>query len=271
MTSIKATGARERTSESGHWYTRDGKPMYEVPNVSSGGMRPTTIRDARKLNLVPSATTIMKGEAKPQLINWLVQQGMMACLTLPRLPGEDDTKFIERALDDSKQQVYKAAERGQYLHGLMESWLRHGNSPSVSEQDLCYVRPAVEYIYQTFPGYTWDPESSFAWHDTQGQWYGGKRDLCGTHPTNHPVVVDYKCKDFVKDSKKQLAWNEHVTQLAAYGMPYGREFTALNLFVSTNEANVGHFVPVSWSQPEIVDGRRAFLALLDLWYARNDL
>ncbi len=270
MTSIKATGIRERTSEGGHWYTRDGKPMYEVPNASSGGMRPTTIRDARKLGLVPSATTIMKGEAKPQLINWLVQQGMMACLTLPRLPGEDDTKFIERALDDSKQQVYKAAERGTYLHGLMESWLRNGNGPNVNEADLCYVRPAVEYIYATFPGYTWDPESSFAWYDNQGQWYGGKRDLCGTHPTNRPVVVDYKMKEFLaKDTKKILAYDEHVTQLAAYGMPYMREFTAVNIFVSRSEC--GTFTPVTWTQADIKSGWNAFQALLSLWYARNTL
>ncbi len=270
MTSIKATGIRERTSEGGHWYTRDGKPMYEVPNVSSGGMRPTTIRDARKLGLVPSATTIMKGEAKPQLVNWLVQQGMMACLTLPRLPGEDDTKFIERALDDSKQQVYKAAERGQYLHGLMESWLRSGYAPKTDEVDLAYVRPAVDYIYTTFPGYTWEPESSFAWYDDSGQWYGGKRDLCGTHPTNRPVVIDYKMKEFLaKDVKKILAYDEHVTQLAAYGAPYMREFTAVNIFVSRSEC--GTFTPVTWSQADIKSGGDAFRALLSLWYARNNL
>ena len=35
-----------------HWYSRDGRPAYEVESAK-GMMRPTTLRDARKLGLVP--------------------------------------------------------------------------------------------------------------------------------------------------------------------------------------------------------------------------
>jgi hypothetical protein len=272
MTSITATRSDSYAKEGGHWYTKTGKPMYEVPNASNPGtMRPTTIRDARKLDLVPSATTIMKLEAKPQLVNWLVQQGMLACLTLPRNPGEDDTQFIKRALDDSKQQVYKAAERGTFLHGLIEAYFKR-DTVVASPEDMAWVKPAIDWIEENFQGYKWSAESSFAWA-IGGNWYGGKRDLVGTHESGPPVVIDYKCKDFAKGSEKKLAYDEHVTQLAAYGDPLmngnWQEFRAVNLFVSTKEC--GHFVPVEWEWSDIEDGQRAFECLANLWYVRNRL
>ena len=39
-------------TESGHWYQADGTPAYEIKKPG-GGMRPATLRDARKLGLLP--------------------------------------------------------------------------------------------------------------------------------------------------------------------------------------------------------------------------
>ena len=43
-------------AESTHWYDKEGNPAYEV-EAKKGGMRPTTLRDARVLDLVPSVTS----------------------------------------------------------------------------------------------------------------------------------------------------------------------------------------------------------------------
>ncbi len=51
-------------SKSQHWYDRDGKAVFEVPKAKGGGTRPTTIADARKLNLYPSVTTVLSVLAK---------------------------------------------------------------------------------------------------------------------------------------------------------------------------------------------------------------
>ncbi len=64
-----------RASESNHWYTRDGVPMYTV-EAKKGGQRNTTLRDARTMNLVPSVTTILNIAAKPALLAWMQQQVM---------------------------------------------------------------------------------------------------------------------------------------------------------------------------------------------------
>jgi len=59
-----------RSAESVHWYRADdGKPQYTVP-AKDGSLRPTTLRDARKMNLLPSVTTVMKIAAKPAINVW---------------------------------------------------------------------------------------------------------------------------------------------------------------------------------------------------------
>ena len=72
-----------RSAESVHWYQHNGAPQYTV-KAKDGSDRPTTLRDARKLNLVPSVTTILKIAAKPGLEAWKLNQMLLAALTLPK-------------------------------------------------------------------------------------------------------------------------------------------------------------------------------------------
>jgi hypothetical protein len=44
--------------ENAHWYRRDGEPLHSVPSAK-GEPRPTTLRDARKLGLLPSVTNVL--------------------------------------------------------------------------------------------------------------------------------------------------------------------------------------------------------------------
>ncbi len=44
---------KEKAQENGHWYTKDGTPAYTT--IGKTGERATTLRDARKLGLLPSA------------------------------------------------------------------------------------------------------------------------------------------------------------------------------------------------------------------------
>jgi hypothetical protein len=95
--------------------------MYTV-KAKDGTDRPTTLRDARKLNLVPSVTTIMSVAAKPGLEAWKMNQMMMAALTLPRAPDEPEADFIDRIQKDAKEQAKMAAERGTAIHEALEKF-----------------------------------------------------------------------------------------------------------------------------------------------------
>ena len=101
---------KQKNSESSHWYTKKGESAYQVQGKT--GLRATTLRDARKLDLVPSVTTILGVVAKPALTTWLQTQVLLSALTLPRQPDEPEKDWLERVMADSKVQGNEAAKRG---------------------------------------------------------------------------------------------------------------------------------------------------------------
>ena len=169
-----------------HYYDRNGKPCYTVIG-KNGKERDTTLADARRLSLVPSVTTVLDVLNKPALGDWKVKQGIMAALTLPRLDGEDDERFISRVVNDSKQQAIQAAEEGNRIHAAIEGWFESGE---YSFDYQWHIDAVLELLRETFPDVTdWVSEASFA----SPLGYGGKVDL---HSPSTGIVVDFKTKDF---------------------------------------------------------------------------
>lgn len=249
-------------TQAGHWYARDGSPAYTVTG-KNGKVRAATLRDARELDLVPSVTAILKLEAAPALENWRVMQALLSAMTLPRIEGESEDSFMRRALDDSRQQAIKAAERGTYLHGLLEK-VMVTRATMMSSEDAAIIMPVVNWLDVNFSGYSWSPERSFACEHG----FGGKLDLHGTSGET-TVILDYKFKADIIPGKT-LAYDNHSTQLAAYAnglnCPRAR---CVNLFISSTEPGV--IVPVEWESADIEQGWKAFECLLALWKCRRKL
>jgi hypothetical protein len=189
----------------GHWYTRDGTPAY----TTNG--RDTTLRDARKLQLVPSVTTFLNVLAKPALTAWLVNQGIMAALTMPRVDGESERTYIARILSDSKAQSLAAAQEGSRIHDAIECSFKGRVYP---DKYIKHVVAAREAIAKQYPQVDdWVSEASFA-HPLG---FGGKCDL---HSPSTGIIVDYKTKDGDFSDGKKLAYDQHY-QLAAYQVGLG--------------------------------------------------
>jgi hypothetical protein len=87
-------------------------PLIMSVPAASGELRPTTLRDARKLGLVPSVTNILGVIAKPELMAWMQEQAVMAALTLPRIAGETEDSFAKRVVADSQSTRDNAADFG---------------------------------------------------------------------------------------------------------------------------------------------------------------
>ena len=246
-----------RPSEAQHWYTKDGKPAYEV-QAANGTMRPTTLRDARKLGLLPSVTTIIRTAAAPGLERWKQEQVLLAALTLPAQASDETTAaYTARIIRDSQEQGKKAAERGTAIHAAVQG-AYEGAQPSV--EYTAHVTATMSKVKEVY-GRTarWQAESSFA-HPSG---FGGKVDL------NCPgVVIDFKTKEFGADSTKRLAWDEHRMQLAAcrkgLGMPTAH---CANVFISVSEP--GLVVVHVWPEDELQEAWRMFAALLAYWQAKN--
>ena len=97
------------TSESGHWYSLEGEPMYTIIGAN-GKERNTTLRDAKSIGLVPSVTTILSMVAKPALENWKITQAIKSAVTLDIGDEESMDSFVYRCKSNAKQIGSKAAK-----------------------------------------------------------------------------------------------------------------------------------------------------------------
>jgi hypothetical protein len=248
------------TSEAGHWYTLDGDPAYTIMG-KNGQERNTTLRDARKLNLVPSVTTIIRVASAPGLERWKQEQVLLAALTLPRQEGEAESDWINRIMEDSKETGRKAADRGTAIHAAIQ---QHYDGQTYEIEFEPYVRATTAALASHFNDWAWVAEASFA--DSMG--FGGKCDL-HIPESEHckGFVVDIKTKDFGPDDKI-AGFDEQLMQLAAYRMGL-QAFQArcANVFVS--RSHPGEVRVVEWSAEDLTKGWLMFKTLLDFWQVKN--
>ena len=240
-------------TEGGHYYRQDGSPAYTIIG-RNGKERPTTLRDARKENLKPSVTTVLKEAARPGLQNWLIDQTILSCLTMPRIEGEPEADYIKRLKDDSKAQSQKAAETGTRIH----AWIQKGFSGEPVEADgTLYHLSALKRLLEDVGAIKWECEKSFATPK-----FGGKADL---HSDEY--LIDIKSTD--KDLETIKTWDEHEMQLAAYEVGLGRSSRKcgiLYIHVKTAESKL-IWIP----EERLQRGWDMFRHLLDYWYSKTGL
>lgn len=251
-------------SQSAHWYacTESGafRPCHEVPK-KDGGMRATTLADARKLGLLYSVTKVCDVVRKPALENWKLQNALLAALTLPRRDGEAMDEFAYRVVEDMDQQSEKAKSFGSLLHHEIERYLAIPTSfiDWTCEKHLIAVRDWLkEHCEQVHASeiIVGDPALGVA----------GKLDLDCTLKQYGRCVVDFKTQR-VKDGKPEF-YDEWPLQIAAYRHGRQREF---NWFTPTPMRIVSVVINSDPDKPEIyahwwsdeIDYMALFRGLLD--------
>jgi len=243
-----------------HYYTYEGVPCHTVVG-SNKKTRSTSLRDARKLNLFPSATTILSLLSKDALIGYFRKQILEAAINNPFHP-EMSNKDEWCALIASKSDEHrnKAAEMGNKVHSWMESYFGEG----VVQQEE-YTSTAIGKIHHLFPDYKWQVEKTFA-HPLG---FGGSVDLHGVNNSNEWVVIDYKTKD-VEDLNKVIQYEEHKLQLSGYmvGLDLPKNTRMFNCFISVNEHSKGECVFVEHKEHEKY--RKMFCLLVEYWKLKND-
>ena len=225
-----------------------------------GGMRATTLRDARKYGWVPSVTTVMDIVGKPGLEVWKVNKAIESAMTVQRLVGETYEEHAKRILAHSKQESEQAAKRGVRIHNELELFFRKGCIHSANmgtyENDIKSICDATKAVLDVNCGEQgWIPEHSFC-HKELG--YGGKVDLYSSQ-----WVIDFKTKDSIED-KKQLAYDAMAHQLVGYARGLnGKDRRLANVFISAD--NPGHVMFHEWPQDKHELYWNVFTSALDLW------
>lgn len=253
-----------RSAESVHWYrAEDGAPQYTV-KAKDGSDRSTTLRDARKMNLVPSVTTVLKIMAKPGLDVWKNEQLLLAAMTLPRGLNEPEKDFIARVVADSKQTGKSAAEAGTRIHESIQG--HYEGKPTTQHHE--HIKGAVNALNELYGAQKWKCETSFSHAELR---FGGKCDLHrtigNTNLKEYGIVLDVKSKEFAEGDKIDT-YDEQLMQLAAYRHGLGVPFAlCANVFVSRN--NPGVVKVVEWSEEDLIRGWAMFQCLLTFWKLKN--
>ena len=251
---------KEKVQESGHWYTPQGTSAYTT--IGKTGERPTTLRDAKKLGLLPSVTTIIgvanKGEG---LQRWMQEQAILAALTLPRLEGEEEGVWLSRVMKDSKATGMEAAMRGTAIHNIIQGYFEQMYLP----EKPAYLDAIDDALKHHFGNQPWLSERSFG-HPLG---FGGKCDLMAKQINGQGTgfIVDFKTK--TTDLDKVDVYFEHELQLAAYreGLNLPNARCAI-LFVNgkTNQVKL-----VEIEEPQLQKSWECFQHLLRVYQIKNNL
>lgn len=242
----------DHAKENGHWYQKDGSPAYMIVG-KNGKERPTTLREARKLGLVPSVTTIIGCADKPQLTNWKIDQAILSALTLGRMEEETEKEYVDRIKEDAKEQAKKAAERGTQIH----AWVQDGFERILHGEAEQYFFSAQDTIIIECGDVGWICEKPFATAR-----YGGKCDL-----HNKEYLLDIKTTDKKVEDRK--LWESHFMQLAAYRKGLGILVARCGILWINSATAESRLV---WADEKELDkGWKMFSALLDYWYAKSGL
>lgn len=255
----RAVKVAKHTKESGHWYDRDGNLIEQVMKADKSGYTRTTLYHARKLDLVPGVTTIIKCADAPALNRWKEDQAILSALTLPRHDSETEQEWLIRVRQDMQESARNAAEEGTRIHAAIESAFS-GQSYSAT------YRPHVEgvrsLIDSTCGGQLseWLPEKAVV--SLHG--YATKADLHSDH-----WLIDFKGKDGDQDELDRLSvYDSHWMQLAATRAAIGNEnLRCAIVYVSRTHPGACSIVEVP--ENNLRRGLAMFRALLTYWQAKN--
>jgi hypothetical protein len=255
--------------DSSHWYSLDGKPVHTQPTKDGEGQRATTLRDARKLALLPSVTSIISILDKPQLTRWKMREVAKAAIAIPGPQGEEPVeRFADRAIEAAMSQVGEAADLGSRIHAAIENLMR-GSAEEPSKELQPYVKPVLDWMRQVgvkvthseivlvnaVHGFAGRVDALFTWGDAFGKM----------------GILDFKTKKTKPDEKVE-AYDEHTLQLAAYAAThYGAEHlqhvVAANLFISSTEP--GRLEVVKHDKEKMVAAYEAFTQMCAIWRFRK--
>ena len=245
----------------GHWYTNEGKPMHWIEGAN-GKQRDTTLRDARKLNLFPSVTTILGTIDKPALTKWKLKQVTGACYNASDTEAHslyDD--YHKAMMGEAFKPSTDARDRGSEIHDCLEALILDESRDAFDDDIKDIARVALLDVLRYCGAHRQDftPEATVV-----GDGYGGMIDL-----HNDEFLIDWKTKD-IDDIKKKMAYPEQAMQLAAYdhaledwdGMPLsGRR--CINVFIDRQEP--GKLVIYEWKPEDISLAWQKFQLLVKYW------
>jgi len=244
-------------NDSGHYYTKAGEPMHTIIGANKKE-RKTTLRDAKKLGLIPSVTTIFQILAKPELDKWKQRQVLLASMTLPRAQDESDDSWMERVMVDAFVQVDDAADLGTRVHAALEN---HLQGKPYDQSLKKYVEATVGWIKANGVSFL---EHEIRVIDAETGYAGTTDAVIKVEGREGTGILDFKTRKS-KPEYPMSPWSTEPMQIAAYG--YAKRDIGIrygvNVFISTTEE--GRVEACWYEKSQLEAEMEAFRCVVKTW------
>lgn len=240
-----------------HWYSQTGEAAHTV--IAKNGLpRDTTLADARKSNLLPSVTTVIKQTlAAPELERWKITQAIHAALTLPEIAGESLEDRVRRVREDSEAQAKAAAAHGSAVHDAFCRYLHGQDVPQEFARNVEALQAQIDSGFGLMLG---PVRTLWSEKTLVGEGYAGTADWL-IETSAGLAVVDFKGQD-VKNGKPAVR-QEYWIQLAAYAAAAGLVINLVGTIVF--DRKTGAMYPEFRTLEEIANETAIWWNLLDTW------
>lgn len=245
-----------------HWYDPEGNRAHVQPTKDGSRTRNTNIRDARKLGLFPSVTSITAILPKPQLERWAKEQVAKAAFGQRPAQGETEDLYAKRILNLAYRPTEDAADFGTRVHAAIEG---HFDGVAVPDDLLGYVQPALD----------WKERKNLEFIEREkiivSAEYGfaGQLDIAAKSPKGGKLICDWKTRKSHPDYPMK-PYDNQVLQISAYAIGYfgldavkAGEVHGCNCFISSTEK--GRFEVAGYKPEELLEAWDTFLAICELW------
>jgi len=233
-----------------------------MPLASGSGERNTTLRDARKHNLIPSVTTLLGLFAKPGLERWKQDQLIRIAHENPPLDGESFEDYADRCLVLHEKPVEDAASFGTRIHDAIEKFFE---GDPIDDELLPYVKPAFD----------WKQENQLRFIEREKtmvnleEGFAGTVDIVGLGANQEKFVIDWKTRK-TKKGVKVSSYDFQIHQIAAYAATYwgadavdAEQVHGANAYLSSTEP--GRFEVIKYSPSELKDAWGVFKSACAIW------
>ena len=264
-----------------HFYTPTGEARHFVPKKTGGGNRPTTIADARKERLLPSATTVIRIVDKPALSTWKLQQVAKAAFNHQfhaTGPPLTEKEYVDKMVLDSEEHMLKASDFGTKLHSRLEQLVSPDGTelPPSPECDAAFSA-VRDWLMSRVDEVIYAEKHVIGDAGGISLGYAGKFDLLAKIDGKR-TVVDFKTRTpYVLKSGNKLRpyWDSDCVQLAAYSTAIAQGFgtaypppRGMSLIVASDGSPL--LLEHAWPEVEMLNGLKLFTSLLTSWCLLND-
>ena len=251
------TATKNDTGKGSHWYQPDGSAMHTIIGAN-GNERNTTLRDARKLGLLPSVTTVQKDVLVNHGVDrWFKDILVKAGFTVPdAIRAQSFEDYQTRVLEDADAFGREAREFGTGVHGVIDEF-----NTTRSRNCASKYQPWLDQYVKWFEANIEEVYFSEETLVNMEVGYAGTTDLSARHKTHGDVVIDFKTQQVKKD--KPNFYKEWIYQLGAYQQCIDGQPQCLSVVINSLEPEAP--VEKLWSDAEAEMGWNVFKRACEIW------